>query len=123
MNDPTLIILYVDQPEDSGRFYADLLGRAPVESSATFVLFKLDSGVKLGLWSRHTVEPAASAAGGGGELAILLDRHDAVDATYADWTQRGLKMLQQPADLDFGRTFVALDPDGHRLRVYAMSDA
>ena len=26
---------------------------------------------------------------------------------------------QAPTDLDFGRTFVALDPDGHRLRVFA----
>jgi len=24
-----------------------------------------------------------------------------------------------PTDLDIGRSFVALDPDGHRLRVYA----
>ena len=30
----------------------------------------------------------------------------------------GLKILQTPTDLDFGRTFVALDPDNHRLRVY-----
>jgi hypothetical protein len=28
-------------------------------------------------------------------------------------------VLQRPVDLDFGRTFVVLDPDGHRLRVFA----
>ena len=27
------------------------------------------------------------------------------------------------AELDFGRTFVALDPDGHRLRVFAPAGA
>ena len=27
-----------------------------------------------------------------------------------------------PTDLDFGRSFVALDPDGHRLRVYAVAE-
>lgn len=35
-----------------------------------------------------------------------------------DWTTRGLHVVQQPTDMDFGHTFVALDPDGHRLRVF-----
>ncbi len=35
---------------------------------------------------------------------------------------RGLTIAQAPSDMDFGRTFVALDPDGHRLRVYWLSD-
>ena len=30
-----------------------------------------------------------------------------------------LAIAQAPATLDFGHTFVALDPDGHRLRVFA----
>jgi predicted enzyme related to lactoylglutathione lyase len=41
---------------------------------------------------------------------------------HRDWIARGLPIIQQPADLDFGRTFVATDPDGHRLRVFAPSD-
>ncbi|PBC08026.1 VOC family protein [Mesorhizobium sp. WSM3859] len=118
MTTPNFVILYVDSPEKSGAFYASLLGREPVESSPTFVMFVLDKGFKLGLWSRHTVQPAAAAAGGGGELVIAVADASAVDATHADWTGRGLKMLQAPTDLDFGRTFVALDPDNHRLRVY-----
>jgi hypothetical protein len=28
-------------------------------------------------------------------------------------------MAQTPTEMDFGTTFVALDPDGHRLRVFA----
>jgi len=28
-------------------------------------------------------------------------------------------VAQKPVDMDFGHTFVALDPDGHRLRVFA----
>jgi predicted enzyme related to lactoylglutathione lyase len=43
----------------------------------------------------------------------------AVDQTHADWRERGLKVAQPPTDMEFGRTFVALDPDGHRLRVFA----
>jgi catechol 2,3-dioxygenase-like lactoylglutathione lyase family enzyme len=118
MNTPNFVILYVDSPERSGAFYASLLGREPVETSPTFAMFVLDKGFKLGLWSRHTVEPVAAATGGGGELVLAVENAAAVDATHADWARRGLEILQAPTDLDFGRTFVALDPDNHRLRVY-----
>jgi catechol 2,3-dioxygenase-like lactoylglutathione lyase family enzyme len=118
MNTPNFVILYVDSPERSGAFYGALLGRQPVETSPTFVLFVLDKGFKLGLWSRHTVEPAAAAAGGGFEIVFHLEAPAAVDAAHADWAERGLTILQAPTDMDFGRTFVALDPDNHRLRVY-----
>ena len=84
MNTPNFVILYVDSPERSGAFYGALLGRQPVEASPTFMLFVLDGGFKLGLWSRHTVEPAAAAAGGGAELVFALDMPDAVDATGPD---------------------------------------
>jgi catechol 2,3-dioxygenase-like lactoylglutathione lyase family enzyme len=120
MLSPTMTILYVDKPEASGRFYADLLGRPPVEASPNFVLFALPSGLMLGLWSRHTVEPAATAAAADvGELAAQVADAAAVDAVHADWRGRGLTILQPPTAMEFGRTFVALDPDGHRLRVFA----
>ncbi|MFI5014700.1 MAG: VOC family protein [Hyphomicrobiales bacterium] len=119
MSDINFVILYVDSPAKSADFYADLLGRPAVETSPTFAMFAMQSGVMLGLWSRHTVEPAATAAGGGGEIAFTVADAAAVDATHADWSRRGLKVAQAPTELDFGRTFVALDPDGHRLRVFA----
>ena len=113
------ILLYVDSPAASARFYADLIGSAPLEESPTFAMFALPSGIMLGLWSRHTVEPAATAAAGGAEIAMTVADAAAVDALHVDWQARGLAILQAPTDLDFGRTFVALDPDGHRLRVFA----
>jgi predicted enzyme related to lactoylglutathione lyase len=119
MPSPNFVLLYVDSPEASGAFYANLLERQPVEASPTFVMFALENGVMLGLWSRHTVEPAASAAGGA-ELAFTVEPA-ALDTTFADWKKRGIAILQQPTDMDFGRTFVGLDPDGHRLRVFAPS--
>jgi len=117
MSDPSFVILYVDSPATSAAFYGDLLGKAPVEASPTFAMFALDSGVMLGLWSRRTVEPTATAAGGG-ELAFTVADRAAVDAVHAEWQKRGLAILQSPTELDFGRTFVARDPDGHRLRVF-----
>ncbi len=125
MLDPNFIILYVDDPRASARFYAELLWLRVLEESATFAMLALRPGVMLGLWSRHTVEPAAAAGGGGTEIAFALDRgpgSEQVDAVHADWTKRGLAIAQPPVDLDFGRTFVALDPDGHRLRVFVPSD-
>ncbi len=116
---PGLVLLYVDSPAASAAFYRDLLDRAPIEASPTFAMFALENGLMLGLWSRHTVEPAAAAAGGGGELAFRVADKDEVSALHADWQGRGLRVLQPPTDLDFGFTFVATDPDGHRLRVFA----
>lgn len=114
----SLVILYVHDPVASAAFYAGLLGQDPAEASPTFAMFAM-SGARLGLWSRHTVEPAATAAGGGGEVAFTVAD---VDAAHAAWVARGLHILQPPTDMDFGRAFVALDPDGHRLRVLAPAE-
>ena len=119
MTDPNFVILYVKDPSASAAFYADVLGRTPVEASPTFVMFALSSGVMLGLWLRDNVAPAADAAAGGAELAITVADADAVRATHADWSDRKLEIAQPPTAMDFGFTFVALDPDGHRLRVFA----
>jgi len=119
MPDASFVILYVDNPARSAEFYAGLLDRAPLESSPTFAMFALRDGMMLGLWSRHTVQPAAAAAGGGAEVAFTVATPGDVDDTCRQWRDKGLPVLQAPVDLDFGRTFVALDPDGHRLRVLA----
>jgi predicted enzyme related to lactoylglutathione lyase len=116
---PNFMILYVDSPKASGDFYAALFGRGPVEASPTFVMFALESGLMLGLWSRSGVKPAPSAAGGGSEIGITVDHAAAVDTVCAAWKARGVRIAQEPTDMDFGRTFVGLDPDGHRLRVFA----
>lgn len=118
MLDINFVLLYVESPAASAAFYAKLLGRPPAEQSPTFAMFAMDSGVMLGLWSRHTAEPAPAASGGGGEIAVTVDDAAAVDARHEVWRALGLPILQAPTDLDFGRTFVALDPDGHRLRVF-----
>ncbi|SBW10478.1 Glyoxalase/bleomycin resistance protein/dioxygenase [uncultured delta proteobacterium] len=119
MSDPSFFMLYVDNPPSSAAFYSRLLGRDPVEASPTFAMFALDSGCKLCLWSRHTVKPEAAGAGGGGETAFALEGNDAVDAAHAAWKAMGVCILQEPTAMEFGYTFVALDPDNHRLRVFA----
>lgn len=120
MHEPNFILLYVKSPTASAAFYADLLGRQPVEASPTFVLFALSSGVMLGLWARHTVQPPPDGVGGG-ELAFTVADNGAVEAAHEDWKRRGLTIAQAPTSMDFGTTFTAFDPDGHRLRVFAPS--
>jgi hypothetical protein len=73
----------------------------------------------LGLWSRDGVVPPAGAGCAGGELAIAVADNAAVATLHEEWRRRGLAIALAPCDLDFGRSFVALDPDGHRLRVFA----
>ncbi|MGN7740015.1 VOC family protein [Pseudomonas sp. 22526] len=114
----TYLLLYVDSPATSANFYSRLLDRPPVELSPTFALFVLDSGLKLGLWSRQDVEPATQIAGGGGELALAVADNQAVDRLHGQWAESGVSIAQPPTTMDFGYTFVALDPDGHRLRVF-----
>ncbi|MBV8658248.1 MAG: VOC family protein [Burkholderiales bacterium] len=122
MNIQNYIILYVDDPQRSATFYSRLLWKPPVESSPTFCLFELDSGVMLGLWSKHTVEPAPAAVGSGSEVAFSVASHEAVEAIYNDWVMWGMKIAQRPTQMDFGYTFVALDPDQHRLRVFVLTE-
>jgi catechol 2,3-dioxygenase-like lactoylglutathione lyase family enzyme len=121
VTDPNFILLYVDNPQLSADFYAGLLGKEPVESSPTFAMFPLQNGVMLGLWSRHTVEPAMNGTPGAGELAFSVKDPQAVHDLYQEWAARKMRIAQAPTELDFGFTFVALDPDGHRLRVFAPS--
>ena len=83
MQSPNFFILYVDNPAKSAAFYQDLLGRAPLESSPTFAMFALDAGVMLGLWSRHTVEPAATGTGGGHEVCFPVANKARVDELCA----------------------------------------
>ncbi len=108
------VLLYVDDIARSTQFYGELLGTQPTERSPTFAGFPCPGGIRLGLWSKHAVEPPPGASPGAGEIAFAVPDADAV---HADLSARGLTILQAPVTMDFGRTFVALDPDGHRLRV------
>jgi catechol 2,3-dioxygenase-like lactoylglutathione lyase family enzyme len=112
------IIVYVENVAASEAFYAEILGRAAVDSSPTFAMLPAGPDVMLGLWRRDGVKPAATGAGGG-EIAFPVAGDAEVDSLFAEWRGRGLKIALPPTRMDFGYTFVALDPDGQRLRVFA----
>ncbi|MCL6408799.1 drug:proton antiporter, partial [Dickeya dadantii] len=66
-------------------------------------------------------KPVTQLAGGGSELAIRVESEAELEAIYESWKERGITIAQDITQMDFGLTFVALDPDHHRLRVYYAS--
>jgi predicted enzyme related to lactoylglutathione lyase len=111
------ILLFVADPQKSTEFYEHIFDLKPVQQSPTFALFALKNSVMLGLWLSKTVEPTVLMPAGGSEIAFS---HIDVDALYGEWLKLGINIAQAPTDMDFGRTFVALDPDSHRIRVYKL---
>jgi catechol 2,3-dioxygenase-like lactoylglutathione lyase family enzyme len=117
-----LIILYVADPLASVSFYSKLLDKEPLVSFPTFSSFELQDGFVLGLWAQDTVAPEPSKTGNRSELAFMVKDEEAVRAHYEKWKGAGLTIAQELTKMDFGPTFVALDPDGHRLRVCLFDD-
>ena len=116
----SFVLFFVVNPSASAAFYSRILKLKPIEESATFAMFALPGGVMLGLWSPLTAHPPAEVRSGGSEIAFC---EDDVDGLYETWEREGVPIALPPTDLGFGRTFVALDPDGHRIRVVRLTEA
>ncbi|WP_337184743.1 VOC family protein [Shinella sp.] len=117
MISPNLLILYVENPAASGRFYEQLFGRAPVAQSPGFVAFRFENGLGLGLWSASANDFISGGSGNRSEIAIVVEEEAEIDALHDRWKGQGVAIEQPPFTAVFGRTFVAQDPDGHRIRV------
>ena len=117
---PFTVIFYVADVARSCDFYTRVLGRAPVDASANFAMYLLSGGANLGLWAKHDVAPSIKEPGTGGELAFVLPDKPAVDVLCGRWRELNVKIAQEPTAMDFGYTFVGLDPDGHRLRAFSL---
>jgi len=119
MNAFKYVVFFVEDIVASKKFYSELLECTPQELSPTFVSYELDSGLALELWQRDKVQPPASLTGGGTELALSVPDPSSLNRLFHQWKEKGIAFAQSPASAVFGLTFVALDPDGHRLRVIA----
>jgi catechol 2,3-dioxygenase-like lactoylglutathione lyase family enzyme len=124
MPNPNLIVLYVKDAGASAAFYEKLMGQEPERRFPSYVSFAFAGGLNLGLLAADSAaldalpaKLATNPAAAQGEIAFMVDDAAAVEALYADWRKAGVAIAQEPATLMFGRTFVALDPDGHRVRV------
>ena len=114
-----MILFYVTDPMASAGFYERLLGHPPIDASPGFAMFRLNDGTMLGLWNKKGVVPAPDAGAGASELGFHVANDNEVDALFGTWGKLDVAFAQSPSRMDFGYTFTALDPDGHRLRVFA----
>lgn len=117
MLSPNLILLYVEDPEKSAAFYTRLLGGEPVAAFPNYVAYALENGLNLGLWSTKAANFVSSGSGHRMEVAFMVKDDGEVERLYTEWRKAGVPIEQELMTAVFGRTFVALDPDGHRLRV------
>ena len=87
MFSPTLglTLLFVVNPQKSSLFYQEIFNLKPIEESPTFVMFALQNGVMLGLWSRYTAEPRVDAPAGALEICFPAEN---VDALYEEWGKK-----------------------------------
>ena len=118
MSNVSFILLYVENVARSAEFYSRLLDQPVPEASPNFALLPVGPGLMLGLWRRGDVTPAPQGGPGAGEIAVTFADDEAVDAAHKQWAAQGASIAQSPARADFGYTFVALDPDGHRIRAF-----
>lgn len=113
------IILYVDDVDKSTKFYETILETKPLETFHNFTRFLLNESFTLGLQSKHDIDPKPQQSFGGFELCLSHAENKEVDLIYQNWKNKAIKIEMEPTNLIFGYTFVALDPDGHRIRISA----
>jgi catechol 2,3-dioxygenase-like lactoylglutathione lyase family enzyme len=111
------ITLFVEDPERSKAFYANVFDLGPVYEDANAVAFKFENTILNLLRTSEATElvaPGRVADPGGGasfQLTIWVEDADTVRAELAD---RGIPLLNGPIDRPWGlRTATFTDPDGH----------
>ncbi len=113
------IVLYVKNIQISQEFYEKILSCKAQALSPTFVSFKLPDGPLLELKQLAHCNPSSSITGGGTEISILIKNRDTLHCLFQDWSHKGTQFLLEPIEQIYGITFVAIDPDNHRIRVFA----
>lgn len=113
------VLLHVADPVASATFYSDLLGKPVIDSSPGFAMLPLSEAVLLGLWLASEADPAGRGRPGASEISFDVADVPTLTGLHADWVAKGLSILVDPVEMPFGHTFVASDPDGHRIRVVA----
>ena len=113
------VLLHVADPLASVSFYSDLLGKPVVDSGPGFAMLPLSEAVLLGLWLASEADPSGVGKPGASEISFDVADVAALQKLHSEWIGKGLPILVEPVQMPFGHTFVAADPDGHRIRVVA----
>ena len=114
---PNLLLLYVKNPMESAVLYEKIFKIKPVASYPSYVAFSFANGFNFSLWSTQAQNFVSGGSGHRCELAFMVPNEDEVGALRNAWKELGVQIEQDLHEAVFGLTFVALDPDGHRIRV------
>ncbi len=117
MSSSIVFIVYVNDAPAAARFYTDLLEITPDFQTPGYIAFRLGDGAELALWSGRFdgLTPAVPRTG---EVCLALSGGpDAIDRRFERWAAKGVRVVSEPRDEVFGRTFVVADPDGNLIRV------
>jgi len=114
---PNLLLLYVQNPMESAIFYEKIFKTKPVASFPAYVAFSFANGFTFSLWSMQAKNFVSGGHGHCSELAFIVPSEDQVRTLRNEWKELGVQIEQDLHKAVFGLTFVALDPDGHRIRV------
>jgi len=114
---PNLLLFYVKNPLESALFYEKIFLIKPIASFPTYVAFSFENGFTFSLWSMQAKDFVSSGTGHRSELAFMVDDTHMVLELRKQWGELGVVIEQDLHEAVFGLTFVALDPDGHRIRV------
>lgn len=127
MNSSLVTIVYVNDSAAAARFYGELLGISPSFEVPGYVAFDLGPGADLALWElaarrqlpgADEFEKLSPDLPRTSEVCLAIDGgHEELDAVFQQWVSKGVNILHEPKDAGFGRTFLAADPDGNRIRV------
>ncbi|MGI5426767.1 VOC family protein [Streptomyces sp. CA-179760] len=117
MSSSIVFIVYVNDAPEAARFYADLLEIKPGFQTPGYIAFDLGEGVDLALWSGQ-LDGLTPAVPRTSEVCLALSGGpEAIDRQFARWVGKGVRVVSEPRDEVFGRTFVVADPDGNLIRV------
>ena len=114
------ILVYASDFATMKDFYINKLGMSDVGSLDSKIFATLrpsGGGATIGLQDKKSTPlPSAHAEHAGNiELSFAVDD---VDAVYKQWTEKGVEIVAEPADLPFGRYMLAKDPEGHFISAY-----
>lgn len=113
------IVLYVEDVQLSMSFYERVFECQPKLLSPTFAVVEFAENVKITLKQADALTPSSQVRGGGTELSIPATSRIELDNLFEQWKKLSVVFAQEREKSVYGVNFVALDPDGHRLRVFA----
>lgn len=114
---PNLLLFYVKNPLESAIFYEKIFKIKPVVSFPTYVAFSFGNGLIFSLWSIQANNFVSGGEGHRSELVFMVSDEEQVTALRNEWKALGVQIEQYLHEAVFGLTFVAFDPDKHRIRV------